>query len=1326
MTPPLDDQFSLSLSRTAIERALATPRFEVLGRLGVDRDLIGTWDPRLPRRRRILVPVDVQALVTTTDEPVPVVPLTGRQLDPPPFATPDSLKPGVHLHWAMPDSLLAGGHDEDTRTLTMRHTLPDTWVVVRTLQPVGRRTVQATGWVIDARSAVVVPLAGYTGTFPAQSDSEVPTFDPLTGASDSTTWTASYAASAGRFGLYDDLGDLDELAAEAPDGWEDDQAVYTVAGWWRDQAQDPLAGARGPDQLDRVLATLGWTVDHDGDETAMLGPDPRVSRLREGLGLDAPDDEPPTTVVGGDGRKLSGAWDATSFSVAYPVDKVGSVVVADALPRYDSLLHGSVLGVPVRGPLPGADDRPAPDSLSVALGSDLDDVVAAFGAAALHEGDADRRGAVEDVVAAFSAGMVSRLGSTDGLDDLGEREHTSGFWALPGGPVAGARPDRLRAEDTLAAGPMTVGRKGRAAVNPSGSAARAAADREGTSRPTKEPRVTSDAFGVGEARLRWRQTFDLDDITSSVDAAGGKRPAGRPRGAQQEPPPRPAPATPQVREVERPVPRYHRPAPFVLAVRGAGASHRHHGDGLFDDNGRLGCRYPGAAVPGHDGIVDGATVLPTLGSGAVPDEVLTVVREAVLLNPYGHRWLVAAGAPEPELEGPMLRRLTAEMVRLHGTDGSYDGTAHVSFPRPKAASAWSDHGVAARAAKQQVAAEMARFSLVRGTPPSPVAHTTWRQPWVPLWVEWKVTLEGSTGLDGWTLDGFDLEPADAAGPGATPFATTVTGRSLLGPGLADSLTAAVAAWVGSELQRQATRGRDAFGDAAVLQRLGDLRAPLDLVSASLDGIREQLLGIDFTGVVERSTGGKPTASGEPTVLFGGTLRLDELRLVDAFGRTLDATTAVLEALESTVELEVAGAPRTIRVRPRIQGSARWLWRLVDAAPPSGTAPELLGEAFVDQLDPAAATNPVAGFLLPDHIDETLEVFTTTGDALGEVGHDPVTGAVMWEPAPGRPVPPDAGPLVDVPAQSRVVAEVAAALVRADAAARAAAAPSTDTALTALLKAVDTTLWTVDTYGALGSGTVAGLVGRPIAVVRTTLCLDVPDDVAELEVTAPGGEQARRAAYDALADQLVEVHLGSLARSDDALLGYFVGDDLEHLHLVDKVLQEHARDSGRHVSQLGVLGTADQQAVPGETTLDHPYLVTDGRLLVRPRRAVVLTLLMLPAGRAHLTSGVLPRKDLALADSWVAPGLTKVMPSVRVGPVLVDPAEIRLPLVSLLGDKQTFTRRTGELTWRDDPILAATQTAYLPRLPHEAQEGWIRVTPPEPDAGAGPGAPGGTS
>ena len=78
--------------------------------------------------------------------------------------------------------------------------------------------------------------------------------------------------------------------------------------------------------------------------------------------------------------------------------------------------------------------------------------------------------------------------------------------------------------------------------------------------------------------------------------------------------------------------------------------------------------------------------------------------------------------------------------------------------------------------------------------------------------------------------------------------------------------------------------------------------------------------------------------------------------------------------------------------------------------------------------------------------------------------------------------------------------------------------------------------------------------------------------------------------------------------------------------------------------------------------------------------------------------------------WVTPGLERIAPSVRIGPVLVDPAEIRLPNVSSLPKGQVFTRRTGPLTWRDDPILASTTSAYRPKMPHEVQEGWIRVGP----------------
>jgi hypothetical protein len=534
---------------------------------------------------------------------------------------------------------------------------------------------------------------------------------------------------------------------------------------------------------------------------------------------------------------------------------------------------------------------------------------------------------------------------------------------------------------------------------------------------------------------------------------------------------------------------------------------------------------------------------------------------------------------------------------------------------------------------------------------------------------------------------------------------------------------AIQAWLDAELQRHNT-GDPTQGDAddAALRRLSDFVGPLDLVSTSLDGVREQLLGVPYVDRLPNGTPGRRRRRARPGRRgTGPALRRYDPPGRAAAGRRLRPRARRAGgpgrdhghargrgAAERDPAAAAAAAPRALAAPPRRPGAP--------AGPRRGARPE----AFVDQLRPQLAVNPVAGFLLPDHIDEALEAFDVAGTPLGQIAHDPVSGAVVWEPAPGRPVPPDAAPLAGLDAHTALVGELAGGVVVADVAARAGAAPPASSALTAMLRAVDSTLWTVDTFAAVGSPTVAGLVGRPIAVVRATLRLDAPDDLAEVDVTAPGGADARRAAFEALRDQQFPVRLGTLHRSDDALLGFYVDDDYGRLRLVDRVVAALARASGRHRGQLGLLGST---AVPPVDPLEHPFLADDDVVLVRPGQTVRLTLLMLPAGAVHLTSGVLPRKALALGHDWVGPGLAAMSPSVRAGPLLVDPAEIRLPLVSTLGDKQTFSRRTGPLTWRDDPIVAATQAALLPRLPHEVQEGWIRVTPRDASgAPAGGGAP----
>ena len=150
-------------------------------------------------------------------------------------------------------------------------------------------------------------------------------------------------------------------------------------------------------------------------------------------------------------------------------------------------------------------------------------------------------------------------------------------------------------------------------------------------------------------------------------------------------------------------------------------------------------------------------------------------------------------------------------------------------------------------------------------------------------------------------------------------------------------------------------------------------------------------------------------------------------------------------------------------------------------------------------------------------------------------------------------------------------------------------------------------------------------------------------------------------------------------------------------------------------------------MPASQPIAHPYIAgTDDAdtLLLHLGQTVTLTIFMHPAGKCSLTSGVLPRKALALARDWVGPGLAKIAPSLRTGPVLVETdldkdKQVRLPKVSVFGKDQNFLWRDTPATWRTDAILAATQTALLPDTPAELREGWIRVAPdvPTPDGGA---------
>jgi hypothetical protein len=1247
-----------------------TAQYSTLARAGVSAAAAQSWNPQLRRTTRILVPMDVQALVVVQGDSEPDAQVLSQLPDPAPGASgsPAGLPkiapftdgpprdPGVYLHWAAADGLAgAQAQAQAAGAAGAAGSLPaqpfaDRWLVVRVAGGTPRQT---RAWVVESERGRTMDLASWSETsggsggrtpdFPAEKLTAMAGGDPA--------WAAVYDTSEDRFGLHDPLDDLtpDDLRGTVS---------YLVCGWWSKDANDPLYAASTAERATR-LSALNWTYAAAAPEV-QAARDLAVQRGAQ-LGLGTAGDR---------SMLIVGTSAATSAQPeAYPHETLaavsGAVIAGGSPPMPElTLLHGSVIGVPLAGPGQDGDDRPPAANIEVAVGASGTE---AFAAMLALDQSADQQVADERLVAAFCAGLISSLDASDGLVTLDQELQAAEFVSQPGGP---ATTDRLVQGDRIAA-------------------ARAKSDAQDTSASQQQAASAKGALLGQEKSAQYlvhRSVYDTIAVHQGKNAA----------------PADPAQLTP--RNLTVPAPPWLFPADPVLTLRAANRSLRHGYDGRFTTDGTLACRLSGQERTRFAGLVDGAELVAPLGNGGLPPECDDLLAELVLddTTQLGQTAAYAASARSLPVE-QVTARLTAEHTLRWDTSADPAGKDVL-----RAASLWA------------------------GTEPSPLATTCWRQPWIPMFCEWELTLRVDGDLSRWQLTEVDLDVAPDAsadpGPGVQPV--VASGRVLLTSAAARTFASQVAGFVSAEAQRGPALAVLQPAEQTALSAVAAAGARYDLLTGGLAGLREELLGLAWADAGRVGTDGAgnrtpPAPVAAPVLLRGGVASFTRLRIVDAFGRTIEIPPASIAGAAIAERLQPPpGSPSQLMLRPRLMRPSRLELTFADPVAADDAVP---APATVDQVDPSQAINPVCGWLLPDHLDGSLEVFDGAAGQLGMLLED-IEGRVVWEGAPGLPGPVGAppAPLPDDDAGARHVVRLAAGVVTADAQARNAAAadgqpPPDESALSALLRTVDTTLWTVDPFGTTGTEHVAGLIGRPIAVVRMTMQISVLDDLsagpdAELTLDAQARQQ-RQAAYDQLASKQITVRLGELTRTDDGVLGYFTGDDYSRFTPVSPEVLAAARASGRQTGQLSLLGP-DSATDPATTPVTHPFVDdSEQPLAIRPGQLVRLTVLMTPGGAAHATSGVLPRAVVMLARDWTADALQQLSPSFRTGPVLLDPKTVRLPKITALPANQVFTARTTETSWQDDTIAAATQDALLPDDPPVLREGYLRAQQPAP-GGAG--------
>ncbi|MBU1169193.1 MAG: hypothetical protein KKD44_06470 [Proteobacteria bacterium] len=1341
------------------------------------------YDPELWRGPRLLVPVEIDALVVNPQEgdqtwanvrfrpealegyakektdyfggDVPPENLDDEDLSSSkggriPFDEFTGRNPGVYLHWSLPDGLTqahtVSSSDEEDDTegsdvekevedteISEDHEfplIPDRWLVVRFYpgpQSTAKRRIK--GWVIRAEepdpSKRVVPL----NQFSENRDQDNDRWLTAIGEGD-PSYSAYYDNVENRLGFYDSLDDV----AKGP-------VTYLISGWYSDKTDDPLYGPLTRDAWLDKLGELGWTLGKGREDDVRLAKAEEAAKKRWGqLGAIRAEDtsltseayqdstvsvSPPMNLAMADANRASGYTGAapTGTSLSGSLDVMTTVqakqmeyfhteiqglsmadartwVLEDAdFKRYwprQVMCHAMTYSVPWNGRgghYDGPDSgKPDPAVITVAVANTGIEALSALMAQTTGDHDAER------IYNAYHYGMLPELRQQDGLALVESLLHAEDFESRPGGYVT----EKIDQGDLF---PSLSSRQANRVTHKDNPYARETKENIQTLKSAAEEKLTKKAPDVKRefrtsrndiTRVRDRmQWVDNQDLSGHV--VNTRKSIG----------------------VRRAMPRYFEPKDPVLLFSRANRAYKHGEDAHRSSEDMLMCRISSetictakvtvGSVLVEAGAVGGNVfddVSPSqIGetiplNGYIPPDVRDLINETLLLD-LDNASIAAAAFMAKKKNGTHATTFPANLYILDDLDEE-------SFAKRYQVQMTIDKNMILN--EELDAQVLAYFSGKEGLSPVEFAQKPWRKPWIPLHFDWEAEwLPGKNRKTDWSLGEHDYEavsPVNEDGPNLL-----YQGTCLLTPGV----TRTVHDRLTKFLEEETLETQD-LASADQEYTLGDISKAmdkLDILSGSMSGFHDYLLGQvdDFRFIPHVDENGQPAKEKSLDDLEkekrrlahvpvypvrSGFMKLTRLRLVDAFGQFVDIPPAIINNAVKAEDVNAGlDAPDCITMPPRINQPSRLMFRLVQADNDNG--------------DATKNKSPICGWILPDHLDEALEVYDAKGDNLGQVQRSrPLSGSILassleWQGVPGNPGSFGKPPSL-TNAHMRSMVKGLLAQGEQDAL-RAEEQGSVETALGAMLRMIDSTLWTVDPLGREGNEHLSVLVGRPLAVVRASLRLETMDLDEDSDLA--------RMAFD--------VRLGDLTRMGDGLIGYFVNDDYSQFYPVHESIANETRPTRPHQGYLGAIQTVPQYVSSFSERAEpvtHPFINTAPFVSVRPvkplkdepaSKSVMLTLLVDPRGGVHATSGILPKKKIELMREHIAPALEAMAITFRIGPILSDPTTIRMPLPAEIRGKWTWVRKTGLTVWDETAVVDAVPEPKLPPTPSQINEGWLKLS-----------------
>jgi len=687
---------------------------------------------------------------------------------------------------------------------------------------------------------------------------------------------------------------------------------------------------------------------------------------------------------------------------------------------------------------------------------------------------------------------------------------------------------------------------------------------------------------------------------------------------------------------------------------------------------------PAADVSAQDLV----SALPPLSGGLLPKEIPDLLGECLLLD-------TAAAA--------LIAKLYFARIGVTPTPQQIQELAATIAKQQSAA--WNAN--LSDALDPQVLGNASGF---HGVLPDKISVAGWSQPWDPIFMDWSVnwfptSTDPAHALDGWTLGDIDLEWNSNNTIGA--LVGSFAGRAAIGEALSGTFEQQLRAFS----EDPAWMAKLPLYEQQLLLDAIDQFSASDIVSQSMSGIAAQLImrGLEIVGPIQNTAIQKLVGAAHSQIpLFGtvqdvppflpiksGHFQITNIWLVDAYGQILrgvpagNATAFPIRA--QSVVTEGANRESYVQMVPRYSGWTRSDFNLVSAQD---------DKIVTNSSD---ATNPLAGWVVVNHLDYSLMLFDGAGGSCGSltVLDNTAGSGARWDPTPGTQAPFGAAP--SFPASPHLqnftngVLEVES---------------KGTSALAPLIAIIDGTLWQIDPESLRTNGNLPLLVGTPLALVRATLSLEPRGGpVYDQSWETTNGQDTK--GYNTVP---LSLRVGDIGFSGNGVVGYFLDDDYTHFYPV----HGYTTQTRNFISALRTHAGNPHGALRALTTptaeVESPYVVPDALIpLAADGTTRRLTIIMDPRGVVPLISGFLPSKILALQPGPVDGALSEMAVNFRIGPLLTDPALVRMPLPAEIRGSWTWIERTGLTLWQETTPAPNVTVASFPDSPPQLTLGWLKLT-----------------